>query len=136
MKKIYTEEEKANRKVALAKYRNTAKGKATTTKCNKEWVEANLDYTKKCRRNTSLWFVYVIRNYDNLNNDYCGATRHLYDRMHNHRSLGKLNTESYKVLEKFSTKSEALGFELLMHKAGYHGNKTITNLKIKQYGTI
>jgi len=91
---------------------------------NKEWNEANPGYSKAMSHKYDLgyWVVYVIRNFNGLKNDYAGQSQNIYMRMASHKSLGKLNTETHEILEKFDCKYEALGFELTMHLNGYHGN--------------
>ena len=91
-----------------------------------EWNEANPSYYKEwvSQHNLGYWVVYVIRNFNGLKNDYAGQTQNIYFRMANHKSDGRLNTETHEILEKFDNMDEALGFELTLHLAGYHGKYT------------
>ena len=141
-KRIYTEEQKTKMKISQAAWKkaNPEKKKACDVRFyennpnyikerNKEWRKANPDGVKEHNHEHDLgfWVVYLIHNFDGLNNIYCGQTQNLYMRMQNHKSKGKLNTETYEVLEKFDTVKEALGFELTLHLDGYHGNIFINN---------
>ena len=115
-----TEERKAKKKIANAKwYQNNKEHQLRQVK---EWQKANPTYNKDwgSQHNLGYWGVYIIRNYNGLGNDYAGQTVNIYKRMNNHKFLGKLNTETYEVLEKFDNVDEALGFELTLHLNGYH----------------
>ena len=126
-----TEEQKAQKKITNAKWY-----KANKEKCQqrmKEWNEANPSYINPARIENpdydTEWYhkhdlgycaVYIITNYNGLGNDYAGQTINIYKRMNHHKCIGKLNTETYEVLEKFDNVDEALGFELTLHLNGYH----------------
>ena len=132
-----TEEQKARRKIYLDEYRlkNKARKKITDArwrKANPEKIKAKDDrfkknnpgYIKPSMVDLGYWVVYLIHDFDGLNNIYCGQTQNIYTRMANHKSLGKLNTQTHEILEKFDNVDEALGFELTLHLAGYHGKYT------------
>ena len=129
-----TEEQKAKRKITNAKWykanqdkakANRARFKENNPDYKKEWGKKNPDYYKErhLERELGYWVVYVIRNFNGESDDYCGQTRSIYNRMVNHKSEGKLNTETHEILEKFDCRLEALGFELTMHLNGYHGKR-------------
>ena len=90
---------------------------------SKEWHKANPGYQKQCHldRNLGYFAVYLIQNYNGLGDAYVGQTGNLYARMSNHRKLGRLNTEAYRILQCFETREQALAFEAIQHEAGYHG---------------
>ena len=122
MRRIYTEEQKARNKIYKAKWNQDNKEKVKAN--NKRFHEANPGYVAPSAVNLGYWVVYLIHNFDGLNNIYCGQSQNIYERMKTHRSLGKLNTETHEILEKFDNVDEALGFELTLHLAGYHGKYT------------
>ena len=139
MRRIYTEEQKARNKIYKAKWtqENPEKIKAITAKFSennpdykkehsKKWHEANPGYSKVMSQKHDLgyWVVYIITNYNGLKDNYCGQTQNIYRRMIKHKHLGKLNTETHEVLEKFDCKIEALAFEATLHSDGYHGKNT------------
>ena len=121
-KQILTPEQKERKKITNARWyqENSEKHKATVVK----YCENNPDYKKEQNHKHDLGYfvVYVIRNFNNLENDYVGQTGNVYRRMADHKCKGKLNTETHEILEKFDCRLEALGFELTMHLNGYHGN--------------
>ena len=113
-----TEKRKAQKKKARAKwYQNNKEHHIQKVK---EWSEANPNYIQPSSVNLGYWVVYLIYNYNGLNDNYAGQTQNIYKRMIQHKHLGKLNTETYEVLEKFDNVDEALGFELTLHLNGYH----------------
>ena len=128
-----TEEQKARKKITKAEWlanrsdEKVAEDKAQKKKTDAEWYkarkEANPEYSKEQRRKHALgyWVVYVIRNYNGLENDYAGQTQNIWARMIKHKHLGKLNTGTHEILEKFDCKFEALAFEATLHLDGYHG---------------
>ena len=74
------------------------------------------------------WAVYSIPNYNGTGDAYCGYSSNLYARMTVHRSHGRLNTESHRILQCFETKEQAMAFERIKHNEGYHGDvRTATN---------
>ena len=127
-----TEEQKARKKITDAIWRkaNPEKIKAKDDRFkenNPGYIRpckiANPGYRSPCSVDLGYWVVYVIRNYNALENDYVGQTQNIYMRMLSHKSLGKLNTKTHEILEKFDNVDEALGFELTLHLAGYHGKQ-------------
>ena len=42
-------------------------------------------------------------------------------RMNKHKSLGKLNTDTYTIVKKCDTLEDALEIESAVHNFGYHG---------------
>ena len=149
-KQILSEEKKAQKKIYMAEYRlkNKARKKILDAKWRKDnpsyinparienpnydkeagkrFHKANPNYSNEHSHKHDLgyWVVYLIHNFDGLNNIYCGQTQNIYTRMKKHRSLGKLNTKTHEILEKFDNVDEALGFESTLHLAGYHGKYT------------
>ena len=135
-KYIYSEEQKAKLKIYHAEYRlkNKAKQKIYKAKWrlenkeeqkrqNQEWNEANPNYSKEwfSQHNLGYWVVYIITNYNGLSDNYCGQTQNIYRRMHTHKSLGKLNTDTYTIVKKCDTLEDALEIESAVHNFGYHG---------------
>ena len=121
MKRVYTEEQKARNKIYKAKWQQENKEKQKQKML--EWHKANPEYSREHQHKHDLgyWVVYLIHNYNGLENDYCGQTQNIHNRMIKHKHLGKLNTETHEILEKFGCKFEALAFEATLHLDGYHG---------------
>jgi len=72
--------------------------------------------------------VYAIDNYNDTGDAYCGYSSNLYARMIAHKSLGRMNTDTHRVLQCFETKEQAMAFERIKHNEGYHGDsRTETN---------
>jgi len=92
----------------------------------KRFQEANPEYNKELNHKHDLgyWVVYLIHNFDGLNNIYCGQTQNIYKRMGNHKSKGTLNTDNYEIIKQLETLEDALEFEAYMHEQGYHGKIT------------
>ena len=133
-KRIYTEEQKAKIKIWQAEYRlkNKARKKILDAKwakanpekykaIHKRFKEDNPGYVPPCAVDLGYWIVYVITNYNGLGDDYCGQTQNIYRRMHTHKSLGKLNTDTYTIVKKCDTLEDALELESAVHNFGYHG---------------
>ena len=131
-----TEAQKAKHKIQKAEWyqKNKEKASAQSAKWKKDnpnkvklqnakFKEKNPNYIQPSATDLDYFVVYVIKNFNSLGNDYAGQTRNLYKRMNHHKCIGKLNTETYEVLEKFDNVDEALGFELTLHLAGYHGKQ-------------
>ena len=134
MEKILTKTEK--HKIANANWykANKEKSNAQSAKWRKEnpdkvkdanhsFYKENPNYHKEYggKGDQGYFAVYLIHDHNGLGHDYCGQTHNLQMRMSTHKHRGKLNTETYEVLEKFNCRFEALGFELTMHLSGYHG---------------
>tara|TARA_R110000796_G_scaffold147019_1_gene263751 strand:- start:229 stop:786 length:558 start_codon:yes stop_codon:yes gene_type:complete len=66
--------------------------------------------------------IYCIPNYDGLGNNYCGVTSRPDIRIKDHKSLGKVNTKDWFILDVVVDRAEALIKESEFHKLGYHGN--------------
>ena len=79
--------------------------------------------------NLHCTIVYVIPNYDGLGNDYVGITKNLNNRLAKHKSLGKLNTDKWDILEVEFDRAKARELERDFHLNGYHGGrkKKVTN---------
>tara|TARA_R110000744_G_scaffold233453_1_gene351422 strand:+ start:728 stop:1138 length:411 start_codon:yes stop_codon:yes gene_type:complete len=104
------------------------------TKANKDGKDT---YCKTCRNAiaasqrvnhiTGRYYVYALPNENGISNKgYCGQTKNLNHRMRNHKYTGK-NTNGWAVLKKFSTRREAVAYELEMHtNQGYAGNSIAT----------
>jgi len=138
-KRIYTEDQEARNKIWQAEYyqENKAKIKKQTNdwyydnldRCkevSKEWYKANPLFSAKYSHKHDLgyWVVYLIHNFDGLNNIYCGMTQNIYRRMQDHKCKGKLNTDNYEIIKQLETLEDALEFEAYMHEQGYHGKIT------------
>ena len=65
--------------------------------------------------------VYCIPNYNGVGGNYVGVTNNLYNRMATHKSLGKLNTAEYIILDEIVDRSFAESIESQYHDRGYHG---------------
>ena len=128
-KRILTEEQKAQRKIYIAKW------KKENPNWQKEWHKKNPDYVRPCvkenpdyqkewasQHDLGYWVVYLIKNYNGLGDTYCGQTQNIYNRMKAHKSDGRLNTETYKLIKQCETLKDALEFEAYMHEQGYHGS--------------
>jgi len=122
--------EKANANQAKWKKENPEKIKANQAKFKKN----NPDYISPCRiknpeyqkehnhkHDLGYYCVYLLENYNSLGDAYVGQTGNLYTRMQTHKSLGRLNTEAYRILQCFETREQAMVFEAIQHEAGYHG---------------
>jgi len=95
-----------------------------------KWKKDNPSYRSPCLVEADLgyWVVYSIPNYNDTGDAYCGYSSNLYSRMAVHRSHGRLNTESHRILQCFRTKEQAMAFERIKHNEGYHGDcRTETN---------
>jgi len=136
-KYILSEEAKAKKKIYNAEYRlkNKAQNKIYKAKWYqdnkedqirqvKEWQKANPGYLKELNHKHDLgyWVVYLIHNFDGLGNIYCGQTANIYKRMSDHKSKGRLNTETHELIKQCETLEDALAFEAYMHEQGYHGS--------------
>jgi len=93
---------------------------------SKKWHEANPGYSKEHNHKHDLgyWIVYIITNYNGLGDDYCGQSQNVYNRMKRHKSLGRLNTDTYTIVKKCDTLEDALELESAVHNFGYHGART------------
>ena len=89
---------------------------------SKKWQEANPGYVSPCAVDLGFWIVYIITDYNGLGNDYCGMTQNIYKRINKHKSLGKLNTDTYTIVKKCDTLEDALELESAVHNFGYHGD--------------
>ena len=78
-------------------------------------------YRSPCTEDLGYFAVYAIDNYNGTEASYCGQTGNLYNRMLGHKSYGRLNTESHRILQCFRTREQAMAFEAIQHEAGYHG---------------
>ena len=152
-KRILTEEQKAKNKIYQKEWakknkakikiyhteyhlKNKAKAKITSAKWyqnNKEdqkrqvreWKKNNPGYIKEwfSQHDLGYWVVYLIHNFDGLNNIYCGQTQNIYSRMKKHKSDGRLNSDKYELIKQCETLEDALDFEAYMHEQGYHGRQ-------------
>ena len=127
-KRIYTEEQKAQKKITTAKWKKeNPNWQKEWSKKNpdyyKEWSKKNPEYSKEIARKHDLgyWVVYLIKNYNGLGDTYCGQTGNIYNRMAKHKSKGKLNSDKYELIKQCETLRQALDFEAYMHEQGYHG---------------
>lgn len=106
-------------------YRQKNKDKIEAYK--KDWHEDNrerrLAKMKDSYKNRTLPYtvVYCIPNYDGLGNNYAGITNNVYQRMANHKNLGKKNIDDWFVLDIKTSRSEALISEKHFHSKGYKG---------------
>ena len=131
-KRIYTEEQKAYQ----AKYYQKNKEKKKISHANwyqenkeqrriynAEFRKANPGYKKEwdSQHDLGYWVVYLIHNFDGLNNIYCGQTANIYSRMASHKSKGTLNSDKHELIKQCETLEDAKSFEAYMHKQGYHG---------------
>ena len=149
-KRIYTEEQKAKIKIYQAEYR--LKNKEKKKVLDAKWRQKNSDYIEPCKianpnydkeqskkfhkanpnysnehshkHDLGYWVVYLIHNFDGLNNIYCGMTQNIYNRMRQHKCIGRLNTDKYELIKQCETLEDALEFEAYMHEQGYHGKVT------------
>lgn len=71
--------------------------------------------------NLHCTIVYVIPNYDGEGNDYVGITKNLNNRLAKHKSLGKLNTDNWDILEIEFDRAKARELEKQYHSQGYAG---------------
>ena len=135
-KRIYTAEQKVRNNARNSKWYkdNTEKSKENSIR----FKEKNLGYVPPCvkedpaywveRHNLGYIAVYAIDDYNGTGAVYVGQTGNLYKRMSNHRSCGKLNTDTHRVLGCFRTREQALVFERIKHDEGFHGDaRTATN---------
>jgi len=99
-----------------------------------EWNKENPDYISPCeienpnyqsehnhKHDLGYWVVYLIKNYNDLGDTYCGQTQNIYNRMAVHKSVGTLNSDKYELIKQCETLEDALEFEAYMHEQGYHG---------------
>ena len=134
-KKMLTEEQKAYQKIYQAEYRLKNKAKLDIYKAKwhlenkeeqkrqmQEWNKENPNYISPCAVDLGYWIVYIIHDYNGLGNDYCGMTQNIYKRINKHKSLGKLNTDTYTIVKKCDTLEDALELESAVHNFGYHGD--------------
>ena len=93
---------------------------ATYRAKNKDYYNAK---SKEQRETNTLKLnvVYCIPNYDGAGGNYVGVTNNIYNRIANHKSLGKLNTENYIILDEIEDRSLAESIESQYHDKGYHG---------------
>jgi len=100
----------------------------------KEWYKKNPSYISPCKienpnyakewvsqHDLGYWIVYIIHDYNGRGDEYCGMTQNIYMRMAQHKSLGKLNTDTYTIVKKCDTLEDALEIESAVHNFGYHG---------------
>jgi len=85
------------------------------------FYKAHPNYIQPSAEDLGYYVVYIIPNYIGTEASYCGQTGNLYNRMSLHRSVGRLNTESHRILGCFRTREQAMAFEAIQHEAGYHG---------------
>jgi len=86
--------------------------------CHNEYAKAY-----NCKRGEGHWSVYILSNYDDNFNTYCGMTKSFEKRMAQHRYDGR-NTNESLVLATFETREEALACERGFHAAtNWHGSK-------------
>ena len=90
------------------------------TPCRIENPDYNKEYNRKY--NLGYWIVYIITDYNGLGDDYCGQTQNIHTRMANHKSQGRLNTDTYTIVKKCDTLEDALEIESAVHNFGYHGD--------------
>ena len=147
-KKILTEEQKAQNKIYKANWYQENKAQQKINQ--KEWAKKNPNYIPPCRienpdyykkqskrfrkanpgynkewqaqHDLGYWIVYIIHDYNGLNDDYCGQTQNIYMRMAQHKSDGRLNTDTYTIVKKCDTLEDALELESAVHNFGYHGS--------------
>ena len=135
-KRIYTPEQVARNNAKNNKWykENTEKSKENTIR----FREKNPGYVPPCvKENPSNYgkkddlgyiAVYAIDDYNGTGDAYCGQTGNLYKRMSLHKSHGRLNTETHRILQCFETREQALVFEKIKHNEGFHGDsRTETN---------
>ena len=112
-----------------AKYisdRETEKFKAYNAKkkiYRAQYYQENKIEERKASKKHDLGYfaVYAIDDYIGTGDAYCGQTGNLYNRMGSHKRCGRLNTDTHRVLGCFRTREQALAFEAIQHKSGYHG---------------
>jgi len=118
-------EYKAKKKISKNKWYqdNKEEQKRITQEWKKENPNTIKKYTKaaKLKNDLGYFVVYIIPNYMGKGDHYCGQTGNLYNRMKAHRSVGRMNTESHRILGCFRTREQALAFEAIQHEQGYHG---------------
>ena len=127
-----TEQERKDKKKAITKAwhnknKHTEEYKEKTKASSKAWYLANSD--KKKAKNKARYkakelgycIVYCIPNHDGLGNNYVGVTNNPYNRMQNHKGLGKLNAKEYIELDRADTRAEAEKLEAEYHARGYDG---------------
>jgi len=132
-KQILTPEQKAQKKIYQAKYYQD--NKEEKQRWSKEWQKKNPGYIRPCKianpdyhkeynhkHDLGYWIVYIITDYNGLGNDYCGMTQNIYVRMANHKSIGRLNTDTYTIVKKCDSLEDALEIESAVHNFGYHGD--------------
>tara|TARA_R110000803_G_C11736609_1_gene290420 strand:- start:55 stop:486 length:432 start_codon:yes stop_codon:yes gene_type:complete len=122
---------KSRAKVLASKKRwrdaNKEKTAAYSKEYNKTWRAENKDKTAVSSRaakarNTLLYnVVYCIPNYDGKGGNYAGITNNVYERMFNHKVLGKQNIDDWFILDIKTDRTEALASERFYHSQGYDG---------------
>jgi len=116
--KWYQDNKEEKKRQSLEWYKNNP-GKAKAIKA--KFKKNNPDYVPPCAVDLGYWVVYLIHNYNGLGDTYCGQTMNIYMRMAKHKSLGKLNTDTYTIVKKCDTLEDALEIESAVHNFGYHG---------------
>ena len=71
--------------------------------------------------NLECTIVYCIPDYNGKGDDYVGITKNLNNRLAKHKSLGKLNTDKWYILDLDFNRAEARAIEKTYHLEGYHG---------------
>lgn len=125
---------KANKEEICAKQKiyNEAnkEGIAATGKkwrlANKESVNARAKAHRESKKLPHT-IVYCIPNYNGKGDNYAGVTDNPYMRMCKHKSVGRVNTDKWYVLEEIKCRKEALIIEARYHSEGYHGAKGNSN---------
>ena len=115
----YKEKYRASNKAWRNKNKHTEDYKEKNKARTKAWGLANPDKYKAYRLDYCI--VYCIPNYDGLGSNYAGVTSNPTNRMYNHKSIGKFNTEEYIELDRADTRAEAEELEAEYHARGYDG---------------
>ena len=126
----------ANRE-RIAEYKKAYRqaNKEKIVKENKEYYKANKEKISvkavAYRESKTLCYsiIYCIPNYDGKGGNYAGVTNNPTQRMRQHKSLGKLNTADWFVLDIVVDRAEAFDSESKFHSQGYHGDKEETKLR-------
>ena len=125
-----TTEQKTELRKEKARARAKAWGLANPEKVkakNKAWNSANPDKRKALSKahvkskELDYYMIYCIPNHDGLDSNYVGVTSNPYNRMKDHKHLGKFNTEEYIELDRADTRAEAEELEAQYHDRGYDG---------------
>tara|TARA_R110000744_G_scaffold7783_1_gene26750 strand:+ start:51 stop:437 length:387 start_codon:yes stop_codon:yes gene_type:complete len=126
----YTEKERAEAKAESARKYREANRDVMRSRTN-QWykLQTNKDkrmaYQKKVRNDNKLDYhaIYIIDNYDNQGNHYCGVTENPTTREYWHKSNSKLNVDNTVYVDRADTRKEALLIESEYHSKGYHGGE-------------